>query len=817
MTRAFHVTAAILVGVFVLLIVAVIALLMVTRRPFPQTSGTLNVPGLQEEVHVYRDEMGIPHIYANNLEDLFFAQGYVHAQDRFWQMEWWRHIGQGRLSEIAGESTLDNDKFIRTMGWNRMAENTLAYYRDEQPEYYKALEAYADGVNTYVGDKEPGEISVNYTILQAVNEPWEIEPWTPLNTVSWGVVMSFDLANDINRELGYAEMIEQFGEEMTAELRPPYPYDTRPVIAATDQLVSQFSQNNVPDGWDTAVDWQNVNTNLIGQAPEVLGGEFFVGSNNWVISGQHTATGMPLLANDPHLGIQLPAIWYEVGLHAPDYDVVGFSFAGVPGVIIGHNDNIAWGVTNTAADVQDLYIERIEGDQYEFMGAMHDLEIIEEVIKVNGGEDVVLPVRITRHGPIISDVLEDTDEVLSVRWAAQEPSRVLQSVFLLNQAANYDDYREALRFWDIPSQNVIYADKEGNIAYQMPGLTPIRKNGLGIYPSPGWTGEYEWEGWIPYEELPALLNPDPGYIVTANHAIVDLDYPHYITRDWADGDRGGRIVEMIDNIIASGRKITAEDIAKIQFDSHSMLAETYVPLLANLQTEDQRVQSAINILRSWDGQERRSSNEGVIFEIFILELYNSLFADEVGDENIGNVRNNILLHLVAADPTSHWWDNVNTPETETQDEILLEALTNALLWLDDNVPGSINSWRWGDLHTATFVSDPVGQSGIADVEALVNRGPFPADGGRSLVNANSWSASNPAEVTGHPSMRMIVDMSDFDASQSVLPTGQSGHPGHPHYDDGIPLWLNGEYHPMWWSETAVTNNAADHLILQPGN
>ncbi len=818
MNRALHVIAIILVGIFVLLILAVVSLLIVSRRPFPQTNGTITLPGLQDEVNIYRDERGIPHIYANNMADLFFAQGYVHAQDRFWQMEWWRHIGLGRVAEITGEPGLDSDKFIRTAGWNRMAENTLAYYRDEQPEFYDAMVAYTAGVNAYIGDKTPAELSLNYTILQTVNEPWEVEPWTPLNTVSWGVVMSFQLADDINRELNYAAIIDEFGAETASLLVPPYPYHNRPVIAPTDQLVSELAAKEIPAEWATAVAWQNVNTDLIGQKPDILGGDFFTGSNNWVISGQHTDTGMPLLANDPHLAIQLPAIWYEVGLHAPGFNVVGFSFAGVPGVIIGHNEDIAWGVTNTGADVQDLYIERIDGDQYEYMGEMHDLEIIEEVIKVNGGEDVILPVRVTRHGPIISDARDDTDDVLSMRWAAQEPSRVLQSVFLLNQAQNYDDFREALRYWDIPSQNIIYADREGNIAYQMPGLTPIRKNGIGLMPNPGWTDEFEWEGWIPYEELPALFNPEKGIIVTANHAIVDEDYPHYITRDWADGDRGERIENMLDDILANGGKIDTTDIARIQFDSFSKLAETYVPLLAGLESDNEDVQEAINIIVGWnDGQERRDSVATTIFEIFIMELYPAILEDDIGLENVDKVRNNIFLHEIATAPRAPLWDDQDTAVPETREDILLRAMENAVLWLNDNVSSSSNQWPWGRLHTATFVSAPLGQSGIADMEALVNRGPFPADGGPSIVNANSWSTDNPAAITGHPSMRMIVDLSDFDASQTVIPTGQSGHPGHRHYDDQIDLWLNGEYQPMWWSETAVTENAADHLILQPEN
>lgn len=812
MTRPLRIIVYILATLFIVAIVAVAAFVLVQRRPFPQTSGTHTVPGLSGEVHVYRDDRGIPHIYASNSSDLLFAQGYIHAQDRFWQMEWWRHISQGRISEIVGDVALENDKFIRTMGWNRMAQTTADYYRDHEPEYYALLEAYAAGVNAYIGDRSPAELSINYTILQTVNEPWEIEPWTPLHTVGWGVVMSFDLANDINRELTYATLLDQFGEEVVSQLLPPYPYDTRPVIAPTDQLAADVSGKAIGEGGNTAVNWQNINTSLIGKAPQALGGEFFVGSNNWVISGQHTDTGQPLLANDPHLGIQMPAIWYQVGLHAPGYNAVGFSFAGVPGVIIGHNENIAWGVTNAGADVQDLYIERISGSQYEYMGQMHDLEIIEEIIKVNGGEDVLLPVHITRHGPIISDVLADVGDVLAVRWVAQEPARVLQAVLLLNQAGNYQEFRDALRYWDVPGQNFVYADREGNIAYQMPGLIPIRKNGQGIVPSPGWTDEYEWLGWIPFEELPALLNPQQGYISTANHAIVDEAYPHYLTRDWADGDRGQRIVDMIEAVISNGGKISKDDIADIQNDSLSLLAITYIPYLVNLQSEERHIQDALNTLRAWDGQERRDSLAATIFEIFYIHLYPAILADEIGGENAGTIRNNIFLHQIADDAASPWWDNVHTPEMETREDILLQALTEALAWLDEN--GAGNS-EWGRLHTATFVSQPLGESGIAAIEALVNRGPFPADGGRTTVNANSWSPNNPARITSHPSMRMIIDLSDFDASQAVIPTGQSGHPGHRHYASEIALWLNGQYHPLWWERETVEENSVEHLVLKP--
>ncbi|MBK6328308.1 MAG: penicillin acylase family protein [Chloroflexi bacterium] len=814
--------ALILVGIIlVLLLLASAGGVATVRRPFPDTNGIVTLPGLKEEVQIFRDEFGVPHIYANNLDDLYFAEGYVHAQDRFWQMEFWRHTGQGRLSEIVGAATVDSDKFIRTMGWNRMAETTTNYYKEQAPEFYAIMESYSAGVNAFLAENpNAANLSINIPILQLSQGEWDIEPWTPVNTVSWGVVMSDVLSRDIFRELDYANLVAQIGEETTFTLSPPYPYATRPVITAAAERTNEQPPTATAEDWLTAVNWQNVNTQLIGTPPDeyTFGSGPAVGSNNWVVSGEHTATGLPLLANDPHLEIQMPAIWYEVGLHAPGMDVTGFSFAGVPGVIIGHNEHIAWGVTNTGADVQDLFIEKINPanpNQYEYMGEWQEMQIINEVIKVNGGEDITLPVRVTRHGPIISDVLDDQKDALAVQWTAAEPSRVLQSVVLINQSQTYEQFREALRYWDVPSQNFVYADTEGNIAYQMPGLTPIRKNGNGSLPVPGWTDEYEWQGWVPYEQLPAVLNPEKGYIVTANHAIVDETYPFLITRDWADGDRGQRIVDMVEATLASGQKFTADDFARMQFDSESLMAASYQPYFANIQTDDAREQTAVSLITAWDRQERRDSVATSLFEIFYLNLTHDTLADDIGADNVGTIRNNIFFNQLASQPDSPWWDNQTTPEVETRDDIMAQALTEALAWFDANVGGNMEDWTWGSLHTATFVSNPLGQSGIGAIESLVNRGPFPADGGNSIVNAVSWDVEHPAEVYWHPSMRMIVDISNLDASQTVLPTGQSGHPFNPHYDDQMPLWLNGQYHTMLWSKTAVEAAAQDKLILQP--
>ncbi|MCA9917609.1 MAG: penicillin acylase family protein [Anaerolineales bacterium] len=822
MKLAARIVFSLLAIIAVLIVVLAIVGMVNVRRPFPETDTTLTIPGLEDEVNVYRDDNGIPHIYAQNEHDLFLAQGYVHAQDRFWQMEFWRHVSLGRISEIAGSATVSSDTFIRTMGWNRIAEESLAYYEKESPEMMAVLEAYSEGVNAYIAE-QGDNISISYTVLGLVNDKWEIEPWEPLHTIAWAVVMADDLGGNWSEEIRRANLINELGEGTTANLLPFYPYDSRPVIAASDEMDIEFSNEESEALYQQMqqVNWRNVNTNIVGSYPEngYLGSGAYVGSNDWVISGEHTDTGMPILADDPHLGIQMPSIWYQVGLHAPGFNVQGFSFAGVPGVVIGHNDNIAWGVTNVGPDVQDLYIEKLNPnnpDQVEFMGEWEDMEIIEEVIKVNGGEDVTVEVKITRHGPIISDLRDDVSDVLAMRWTAHEPMRTLEAIIGLNTAVSYQDFRDALRFWDAPSQNFVYADVEGNIAYQMPGLIPIRANGNGLVPVPGWTGEYEWTGWVPYEELPAVLNPEWGYIATANHAVVDEEYPYLLNIYWADGDRGQRIVDMIEAELDGDGELSQADLARIQFDSRSLLADSYVPLLDGLSSNDDTVQAALERLRGWDRQVRRDSVPAALFEIFSMQLAQDTLADEVGDDNVSSFGGRVLFHQLADNPEAIWWDDTTTSAEESQADILLAALEDTVAWFEENVGGDMNDWTWGSIHTATFVSNPLGESGISAVESLVNRGPFPADGGSSIVNANSWSWSEPAAVRGHVSMRMLVDISDFDASEWVIPTGASGHPYHPNYDDQIQLWLDGEYLPMVWSEEMVMETAVNHLILSPG-
>ena len=549
----------------------------VAPKSFPQTDGEIQLEGLNAPVDVYRDTMGIPHIYATTSHDLFFTQGYVHAQDRFWQMDAWRHIGSGTLSEMFGKGQVETDTFLRTLGWRVTAERE---YAELDPESKAIVDSYTAGVNAYLSDHDTTALSLEYAILGLLSPDYKIELWTPINSLTWGKAMAWDLRGNMGEEIERAVLLKTLTPDQVAELFPAYPEDHPVIVNQIGIGDSARAPTSAPDiAFDipdeTLAALQH-NTSLLDLAMGPAGEG--MGSNSWAVSGQHTATGMPLLANDPHLGIQMPSIWYQAHLECKPisdkcpYNVAGFTFAGVPGVVIGHNDRIAWGFTNVGPDVMDLYVERVNPDnpnQYEVNGEWVEFETRAETVQVVGGDPVEITVRSTRHGPVISESYgplknEDTNNdpkfvpfkeragvelpepyAIALKWTALAPSTPFRAIWGFNRAQNWDDFREAARNFHVPAQNLLYADVDGNIGYQMPGDIPMRRNGDGTLPVPGWTDEYEWTGFIPFEDLPYTFNPPEGYIVTANNRCQPWDYPYLITRDWDYGFRALRIVDML--------------------------------------------------------------------------------------------------------------------------------------------------------------------------------------------------------------------------------------------------------------------------------
>ena len=815
-----------------LLLILLVAGILLVRASFPRTRGTIKVPGLHSSVEVLRDAQGVPQIYATDTHDVFFAQGYVHAQDRFWQMDFWRHIGSGRLSEMFGESQLETDKFLRTMGWARVVEQELAAL---DPGARAALEAYAEGVNAYLAERRGPSLSLEYAVLGLLTPGYTPEPWTPMHSLTWAKAMAWDLGGNMKLELERAVLLRKLGPQRLAELFPAYPAEN-PIIVA-----GPYAARHGGYAFAAELDAAQPALSRVGARLQTLytllgGGLEGIGSNNWVVSGSRTTSGAPLLADDMHLGLRIPSIWYENGLHcepvgaACPLEVVGYSFAGLPGVIVGHNQDIAWGVTNVGPDVQDLYLERLNPqnpDQYEVNGQWVDMTIVEETIQVAGSEPVLLTVRTTRHGPILSDVDDAyaglaaaqagaTGEqyAVALRWTALDPTSIVRSELRLNQAHNWDEFRAALRDWDVPSQNFVYADRAGNIGYQTPGRIPVRAAGDGRLPVPGWTDEFEWQGYIPFEELPSLFNPPQGFIATANNAVVGAGYPYLITTDWDYGYRARRIVDLL----AATPKVSAEDIQRIHGDDYNAMGPVLVPLIEKLEfdIEESHVSETTRLLVGWDYQNRLDSAPAALFNAFWRHLLLDTFADELPPNWIpGSSQAFTVVRQLVQDPANAWWDDLRTSTLETRDDIFKTALAEAVTEVEAQLGKDPARWTWGALHTTTFKNESLGRSGVAPIEALFNRGPFATAGGSSIVNATSWDPVLGYAVNWGPSQRMIVDLADFDRTLAVHTTGQSGHAYHVNYIDMADPWRTIQYFPLPWTRAEVTALAVNRLVLEP--
>ncbi|HKO39206.1 MAG TPA: penicillin acylase family protein [Solirubrobacterales bacterium] len=754
------------------------------RRPLPQTKGTIEVEELRGRVRVRRDRWGVPHIEAELRGDLYFAQGYCHAQDRLWQMDFYRRVVEGRVSEMAGEEGLAVDRLMRTLGIRRIAEREET---ELDPELRAQLERFCAGVNAAARGARARPFE-----LQVLRQSFA--PWRPVDILSLGKLLAFGLSTNWERELLRADMVRELGPELAARLDPVYPADN-PVV--TQQLEAWTGE-----GMPLVEQIDRVRRSL-GLAAEASG------SNNWAVSGDRSKTGSPLVAGDPHLPPSMPGIWYEVELRQGERFVRGASMPGMPGVYMGQGNDVGWTFTNVMADIQDLFVERIEGESYLFEDEWRPLETTREEIVVKGREEpVVLEVRRTHHGPIVNEALgADEGEPLALAWQTLAEPTAFAGMFELLDVASGPELVARLEGHTSPASNLIWADRHGSIGYKLVGRLPLRRGGCPDLPKPGWTGEFEWEGTIPYAELPEVVDPESGYLVTANNRIVGDEYPHHITSEWLDGFRARRIEQLLEET----EKHDLESFEEMQIDNLSLPGLEAAARLSRLHPRGQRERSAIERLRSWDGHLDRDTIAGTIYQAFLLRLAREVARAAIGDRDLcerwlDRADNGFTPHI-----TSPWrWHSHLMALWEEGDEeligrswdgLVLEALAGALDDLTDRFGPDPGEWRWGRVHEMKF-PHPLGDANPL-FDRLLNRR-LRAGGAQETVSQIAYDPNDPYNAVWAPSWRMVADPADPDRSRWQMFTGQSGHPGSPHYDDLQADWLEGWTQPMAgegpWSE-----------------
>ncbi|MGZ9583121.1 penicillin acylase family protein [Paenibacillus marinisediminis] len=759
------------VGIIALIVVVLVAcaggyVYWLVNKSLPVVKGELKLIGLEKPVNVWRDESGVPHIEAQSEHDLYMAQGFVTAQDRMFQMDLSRRQASGQLSEVVGEKAIDRDKFFLTFGLRRAAEASWNAYSQQSQQ---VLEWYAQGVNSYMNHaKETGALPIEFTILGY--GPTE---WTAIDSLTIGKFMAYDLSDSWEGQAFRYHMVQELAPEKAQSLFPTYPED--------GALIIQAIKNNPVD--------------LTEFASAAIVPDPYNGSNNWVVAGSKSASGKPMLANDPHLGLDTPSIWYETHLQAPELEVSGVIFAGVPGIILGHNQNIAWGVTNLGPDVQDLYIEKRNPSnpyEFEYMGKWEPAKVFHEVIKIKGEPSVDYEVVETRHGPIISEFAKDDkqDTAISMRWTALEPTTELEAVQRFAKAKNWDEFKQSLEYFHAPAQNFVFASNDGTIAYRANGKIPIRKQGNGLVPVLGWTDEYEWTGYIPWEELPTSVNPEVGYIATANNKVVGDSYPYHITDSWSQPYREARIQQ----VLASKPVLTQDDLLQLQLDRHNLQAEEFLDGLIAKVDGNSALRSidkeALALLQSWNKVNDPDQTAPLAYELWIQHFDDVLFKPEISeammklfsDKSI--VKDEILRNGIAGEKEP-WIDGKGGMEN-----IAVQALQLAVdhaVSLQGKEP---SKWQWGDFHQVEF-PHPLGS--VKPLDLVFNPKPSPMGGGRVTVGAAGWNKTT-GEVDHGAPWRTVIDMADPTKSFNVLGPGQSGHVLSRWYKNQVQDWTTGQYH-----------------------
>jgi len=762
------------------------------KQGLPLISGDSHVSGITEKVEIIRDTYGVPHIYAQNEPDLYFAFGYAMAQDRLWQMDFIRRLGQGRLSEIFGEDFVKVDRYFRTL--------TAAGVNREMPAAYMPLfRSFTDGINVYLKTRKD-RLPIEFKLLRYAPDPWQVDDYiAAVKVITWALSAGWKI------DLTAGDILKKVGDDRFKDAFPLWP-DRAPLIIPPPSTPRSLLASTILE--------PGVRIEPLIPLPSAGA------SNNWVVSGKKSANGKPMLANDTHLSLTNPSFWWEVHLFCPTIDASGFVATGIPGIPIGQNSHVAWGITNTMVDDVDLYIEKIHPQnprKYWYQDHWEDMMVKVETIRVRGKEPVKAEILLTRHGPIVTDARAGSNEnPISARWAFTEAIQPVQAGSSLLKAKDIQEVQEALEYWVVPAQNFVFADTHGNIGYWCCAMVPIRLKGNGLLPAPGWSGEYEWAGYVPFEQRPHLINPTTGFIATANNKVVGDDYPYFISRYWEPTDRITRIVELL----TDKEKLSVDDFKQMHQDVYCPQAGDLTPKIIQVLKKrfpDQDGKNANHILSNWDFKMDKESPAACLFEMIYRKMMGNIFKDELGAKLFNQyLKTSVFppraVSMMTKKGASPWFDDVTTSKKESMEDIIALSIRQTLSELKERLGSEMNQWDWGEIHTLTF-EHVLGKK--KPLDRIFNLGPFPVGGNLLTVNKKKYPLETPYHANHGVSMRMIVDFSNMDGSLHVLATGESGLLKSPNYRDQIPLYLSGRYHPSWSSRSDVEKHARGTLTLIP--
>jgi len=767
-------------------------------RAVPDYNANVDLENLTEKVTVFRDSLGIPHIYAQNEPDLYRTVGYVMAQDRLWQMDLMRRVTTGSLAEVLDPGLVGADQLFRALQFTKKSEWIMS---ETDPSILACVDAFADGVNQYI-DRNQKKLSFEFAMLG-----YKPDPWTPLHTFNLIGYMAWSLASGWGPDMALYKMHQVLDSALFSELIPDLKYHSTPVFP--DYMTS-----------NETLELQSSIGDAIGIVEE-LGLQVFQASNNWAVSGTRSKTGKPLMANDMHQGLMAPGIWYQMHkVVEGSVNVTGVAVPGAPYIICGHNENIGWGMTNTYVDDIDFYLETInpeDSNQYRLDGQWKEMELVEETIAVKGSDEPVTRVnRFTHRGPVVSSFKGVEDRVISLRWQGNAFSNELRTCHLFNRAANWDEFRDAAKTFTSIGQNIVYADRFGNIGLQTSAGVPIRRDG-GIFIYPGDTSLHDWTGLVPFEELPYSFNPEIGHVSSANNRTVGDDYPYYIGNWYGLPDRLERIREMLDGQQEHG----IDDFRRMLRDQTSHFAKKMTPVyLEALAGQTENIyRSAHQLLENWDHNLEVTSSAALIYEILWLELNRAMFLDELGDELYPLMLQNKVIHLnlinrVRITGESGWCDDVTTPDiTETFHDNIRSAFHHAVDTIASMYGEDPESWQWGDLHKVSLIH-PMGGVDIVDKLFRVNRGPYPVGGSFHTVCPYAYPFGESFIANHAASERHIFNTADWDKSLTVIPTGTSGVPASPHYLDQTELYVNNQFHRDHFSKEAVEANMKYRAVFE---